>query len=96
MVEMKCSQSAQDDPNCCCHLRVQLKQLRRAVSGRRLTHPGLDGLPTDLTIHPQWRRRDEMVVNVASSPGDPINPTSWSRVRGSGPTRPHDEGASDG
>ena len=35
-----------------CHLRVRRERLLGAVSGRRLTHPGLAGFPTALTIHP--------------------------------------------
>jgi hypothetical protein len=35
-----------------CHLRVRRERLLGAVSGRRLTHPGLAGFPTPMTIHP--------------------------------------------
>ena len=34
-----------------CHLRVRRERLLGEVSGGRLTHPGLAGFPTPLTIH---------------------------------------------
>ena len=47
-----------------CHLRVRLERLLGAVSGNRLTHPGLAGFPTDLTIHPQARRYETGSTNA--------------------------------
>ena len=35
-----------------CHRRVRRERLLGAISGRRLTHPGLAGFPTTLTLHP--------------------------------------------
>src|SRR4030088_199102 len=39
-------------PTCGCHRRVRGERLLGAVSGRRLTHPGLAGFPTPSTLHP--------------------------------------------
>ena len=68
-----------------CHRRVRRERMLAEISGERLTHPGLAGFPTPLTVHPRvgpggprWRRRPVCYV--------------WQphrgKVRASGPTRP--------
>ena len=39
-----------------CYRRVRRERLLGEISGRRLTHPGLAGFPTLLTLHPRVGR----------------------------------------
>lgn len=69
-----------------CHRRVRRERLLGAVSSEELTHPGLAGFPTSLTVHP------DTGVGVARQP---LLGSQGRSVGASGPLRPPYEGASD-
>src|SRR6476660_10071273 len=90
-VDRKLDKAVKVIPTGGCHLRVRRERLLGGVSGGRLTHPGLAGFPTPLTIHPGC----VLPVGGTGRPrmsrpsrGTPQTLPPRSKGRESGPTRP--------